>query len=156
MKLIMKEILNIAILVVFLITSGHAFAGSRSSVMNVSTRVARIFHYSVLYQKNKLTITGEDIERGFIDIRNGAVFSVTTNSRDGYVMVVSVNDKLLKEVTLIHGRNGYSLPQGGGEVHLPYTGKPYVTTTLSFRFYFSSNTKPGTYAWPVSMMLTSI
>ncbi len=148
----MRKEITIIILIISLVLAGAAFAGTGSSVLNISTRVISVFTYNVIYSESALIITNKDLEKGYMDIPGGLVLSVKTNSTNGYVLWVALNDALLSNVKIFSGNNAYSLSRSGGEVHMPYQGKKYFEKAFSFRLYFSAKVKPGTYEWPLSIM----
>ena len=141
---------------VILIIAGNACAETQSHLVNISTRVAPALKYQILHEEKELAVTEADIAKGYIDITSGMILTVRTNSRNGYLLWFSVNDNLLQEVTIYSDKNAFRLMQSGGEIHMPYKGQNYVAKELSFRFYFSEEVKPGTYEWPLSIMVSAI
>ena len=148
----MRKGITIIALIICLVVAGAAFAGTGSSVLSISTRVISAFTYTVMHSESALIITKKDIEKGYVDIRRGLVLSVKTNSTNGYVLWIALNDDLLSNVKMFSENNAYSLSRSGGEVHMPYQGNDYFEKEFSFRLYFSPKAKPGMYEWPLSIM----
>ncbi len=153
----MKNKLSIIAIISFmLITAGDALAGSSTALMNIRTWVLPIAKHTIVHQKNNLIITQADIERGYVDARRAMILSIKTNSTNGYLLGFSVVSGFFRELRVLDGNNTYTVSRLGGEVHIPYEGMNYITKELSFRFYLFENAKPGTYRWPVALMISAI
>lgn len=153
----MKNKLSIIAIISFmLITAGDALAGSNTALMNIRTRVLPIAKHTIIHQKNNLIITRADIERGYVDVQRAMILSIKTNSTNGYLLGFSVVNDLFRELRVLDGNNTYTVSRSGGEVHMPYEGMNYVRKELSFRFYLFEDAKPGTYYWPVALMISAI
>lgn len=151
----MKKILYIILAGLVGLTSGVAFAESKTAILQVYTEVIPVIEYTILHQENDFTITQADINRGYVELSKAVTLSIKTNSRNGYLLVFSAGSGPFSETSVFDGTNAYRLSKTGGEVHIPYQGRK-VTKELSFRFYLSSDTRPGTYQWPVAIMVTAI
>ncbi len=134
------------------------YAASETDIasLNARARVLPYIKYDIKHQEVSLTITQNDIDRGYKDISNATIFSVKTNSLNGYVVNFFIGGNFIHEVSLSDGSNDFSLSEFGGEVHFVYSGINYVTKELSFRFTLMADTKPGTYGWPVSFIASPI
>ncbi len=146
-------IISLAIIISF-ITAHSAFAETSSHMIHVSARVSPYIKHSILHQNDHIVLTSADIDRGYIDVNRGIALSLKTNSKNGYLLVFAANSSFLNNATVYNENNTYNVSGSGGEVHMPYPGKHYVTKELSFRFHLSATVEPGTYAWPLALMLT--
>ncbi|GBE05344.1 MAG TPA: hypothetical protein ENG95_02035 [Nitrospirae bacterium] len=151
----MKNILYI-IVSILMITAGSAFAESSTAVVSVSATVLPIAELTVLHQETWLTLTTEDIQNGFVDVRQAVIISVKTNSENGYLLSFYAESSQLNAISVISGSNTYNISGTGGEVHMPYEGPDHVIKRLGFRFDLSEDSVPGTYQWPVDMMISSM
>ncbi len=151
----MKKILYIMVSML-IISVGNAFAESSTAVVSVSANVLPNAEFSVLHQETQLTITHEDINKGFVDISGAMIISVKTNSENGYLLSFYAESSKLKGINVISGSNTYNLSVSGGEVHMPYEGPGHVTKKLGFRIDLSEDSVPGTYKWPVAIMISSM
>lgn len=149
----MKRALIISLLL-SLINVISVSADSKNSNINISARVLPFIKYEIIHQEKNLVITANDISRGFIDIQRAMIFSVRTNSSNGYQVVFSAGSDFIREATVFNERNSYSLSGSGGELFFPYQGTNYTTKELSIRFYLLSDAKPGVYEWPLSFLIT--
>ncbi len=151
----MKRIIAITI-AILLASAGYSSATENTSVINVKTRVLPVMKYSILYQESNLTITQEDINKGFIDVQEAVVLSVKTNSTNGYLLAFSLESNMFSRVTVRNENNVYNLSETGGEIHMPFHGMNVTTQKLSIRFHLLSNISPGQYEWPVSVLISAI
>lgn len=152
----MKKALSIiAIIFLMVMTAGYTFAGSKTAIMHVRVSVLPIAKYTILHQESNFIVTKADIDKGYVDVRKAMTLSIKTNSTNGYLLMFSVGSGHFKGLTVFEGNNTHKLSKSGGEVHMPYQ-KNYVTKELSFRFHLSSDAKPGTYQWPVALMISAI
>ncbi len=135
------------------LATAESFAASKSAVLRVSTNVMPYVTYDVLHQEGSLTITAQDIERGYIEVSRATVLSVKTNSLNGYLMNFFVAENLFSNVTLRDKNNIYSFSETGGEVHFPSQGTHYAQKNFTFRFDIRSDAKPGTYQWPLAFIM---
>ncbi len=153
----MKRLLGIITIITLLAAlSENVFAGSKSAILQVTTRVLPVAKYSILYQTDNLIITETDIKKGYIDVQKAMVLSIKTNSANGYILLFSVGSSVANELTVFDGNNAYKFSEAGGEVPMPYQGKNSVIKKLSFRFRLSPDSRPGTYQWPVAVMVTAL
>ena len=152
----MKRFLLIIILFIAASLSNEAFSGTKNEILNVGATVIPVVEYEFLHQENSLVITSADIERGFIDINNGIIVAVKTNSLNGYMLNIAFDSSLFKEIIISDENISSPVKEGFGELHMPFQGKNYLTKELTIRFYFSANTEPGTYKWPVSLAAFAI
>ncbi len=151
----MKKLLIIIAVIMIALKTGDAFAGTNTTI-EVTTRVLPVVKYSILHKESKLIVSQEDIERGFIDIQKAFIFSVKTNSTDGYLLMFSVGSDILSGLTVVNENNVYKLSGPECEIHMPYQGMNYITKELNIRFHLLSSAKPGTYEWPLFFMITSM
>ncbi len=152
----MRKIPGIITLILIVIMAGEALAGDKVAILNVQARVIPVVKQTILHSESSLSITQADIERGYIEVQKGMVLSVKTNAINGYVMEFFTSNNLFNKVAVSDGDNTYALAGSGGEVHMPYEGLNPVTKELSFRFYLSSDIKPGIYPWPVALMISAM
>jgi hypothetical protein len=147
----MKKYTIIISIIFILISAGHASSETTSSILNVSATVLPYVKYSVQNQKGSFEVTEEDIDRGYLDISDALTINVKTNSINGYILNLYIDDTVITGFTLVNNNASYNISGPGGEVHMPYQGKNYFTKQFSFRLYFLKETKPGTYSLPMAV-----
>ncbi len=132
-----------------------AFAGDKGKI---SVRAEILGHLSqtVIQDQSALTISKEDIARGYIDIQGGTVLQVKTNTATGYFLHVGMQENMVREVqVIINGRQVY-VPVGGGMVHQLSPKTMQETLQIGYRIFIAEDTLPGNYAWPVSISASLI
>jgi len=151
----MKTFIGIILIIISpIMLASYAAAGTNKAGLHASVRVLPYVQYDINHQELNLTLAQQDIDRGYKEISNATIFSVKTNSPNGYVINFFIGGDYISEVSLSDGSNHYSLTESGGEVYFVYGGMNYVTKELSFRFTLLSDTEPGTYGWPVSFIMS--
>jgi hypothetical protein len=146
----MTNIMEImAIAGIILINSyGLSFAGSSNAkIMVTATVVARV-NQSIIHQESRITVTDEDIKRGFIEIPSGTILQVKTNDRKGYGLFFEGSNELFKEVMVMDKGRTVVLSLNGGFVHQPYSGRNIEVKDLSYKLHLKEDIQPGTYPWP--------
>jgi hypothetical protein len=153
----MRNIYITAVALIFaLITAGATYGKGNKTEMHVSARVLPVTQYKVLHQESSITVSEEDIKRGFIDVQNALVLSVTTNSPDGYLLTFFIDYNNFSGLTLSEGINFYNIDETESEIHMPSEGKEPVTKNLTFRLHLLPDAKPGTYQWPATVMISAL
>jgi hypothetical protein len=151
----MRKLLTIIAGILILLNTGDAFAGVNTT-LEVTATVLPVVKYSILHKESRLIVTQEDLDRGYIDIQRALIFSVKTNSFDGYLLTFSVGSDIFSGLTVVNENNVYKLSGSEFEIHMPFQGMNYITKELNIRFHLLSDAKPGTYEWPLSFMITAM
>jgi hypothetical protein len=128
----------------------ETYAVMRTAKLTVSARVIAYLQFNLLSQVSEITITEEDIQRGYLDVRSASRLVLKTNSNAGYMMTFEGNLWPFKEVQIQGLSNPVQLNSGHVIVHQP-SNKGQWTVDLSYRFILSEDTKPGSYSWPLSL-----
>jgi hypothetical protein len=153
----MRRALLITSVVILLLANTTGIYADRSvSSIGVTTRVLPVVKYEIIHQEKNLSITEENIKNGYIDVHGAVIFSVLTNSTNGYLLTFFVGRNLSKEVTVSYDSLSYRILETNNEVHMPFEGIKYVTKELSFRFNVSDILSPGIYDWPVAFMINAM
>jgi len=147
----------IAFAIIFsLINRTSVDAASSSSVLKITTRVLPVVKYEIILQKKNVMITEEDIHRGYIDVRNAVIFSVMTNSVNGYVMTFFVGRDTFKAIEVYCDSVFTQIDDANNEIYMPSEGMKSTVKKLRFRFYLSDNFLPGIYDWPVEFAIQAL
>ncbi|HLE08058.1 MAG TPA: hypothetical protein VI914_00325 [Thermodesulfobacteriota bacterium] len=133
-----------------LVVMGRAFAGENTAMIGVSARVLSYMTKSVINRAETLSISLEDIEKGYIDVKNATAIAVKTNSREGYMLSFGTINGPFTGMTVFDSGRSTVVSIGGGLVYNPTDGRIAPSEKLlSYRFYLSKDTAHGSYAWPV-------
>ena len=153
----MRRAIIVALIIIHcLLNITDIYAASVISHVNVSTEVLPVVKYEIIHQEKDLFITEEDIKMGYIDVHSGVIFTVRTNSKNGYVLTFFIGGNLFNGVKVFCDSISADINDENNEVHMVFEGMKYVKKELSFRFYISDILRPGIYDWPVDFMILGI
>lgn len=138
--------------------SMSGLAGPADQELQVRATVARHASLQVLAQPASLTLTPDDIARGYVELPAACEVAVQNNSPGGYLVVLSSESPFVQS-TLLRGL-GADVQWGpaGGTLAQPAAGRGMSrqTLALSYRFVLSPEAHPGSYAWPVRLAVTPL
>ena len=105
------------------------------------------------YQAAVIVVTAGDVARGAVEVRGGSRLVMTTHSPTGYAVEFSPRGNLFKTVRIDGmGSTAEIGPRGGTVVQREATAGRRVIA-LNYRFILSPDTTPGTYPWPVDLVV---
>lgn len=152
MKQIAIKVLTIGAMIAgILIMGSNSFAGSNKAAIKVSATVQARISQILVRQEKVLSITNEQVAKGYLDIPAATLIQVKTNDQNGYMLSFEVNGEMVKEVWVIDSKRTTILSGGGGFVHQDYPGPSGEVKEISYRFFLTPGTQPGVYAWPLSL-----
>jgi hypothetical protein len=146
--LICLVVLIAAVFLFAFLGAQETYANMRTANLNVSVRVLPYFQLNLLSQVSEITITQEDIQRGYLEVRSASLLELKTNSDQGYLLSFEGSLWPFKEVQIQGLANPVRLNSGQALVHQP-SARGKVTMNLDYRFILSEETKPGSYSWPL-------
>ncbi|MBI4681700.1 MAG: hypothetical protein HY757_01135 [Nitrospirae bacterium] len=152
----MKIIAGIAGVLALHMTATAVYCAESKGSMHVSAFVAPAVKYEVLHHENIYTVTGADIGRGYVDISKALIFSVWTNSNNGYLLTFAFDNRRIKEIKILDTYNSYLISHDYQELHMPHPGMKYKTKELNLRLFLLADTKPGTYQMPLAMTISAM
>lgn len=110
----------------------------------------------IVYQKSELTLTREDVLRGYIDIPLGAHIEIQNNNLSGFLVLFEGIGGPVREVVVRGLGKDAHIAANGGWIAQPYQGRDPMMVELSYRFILSEEAQPGSYAWPVRISVSPI
>ena len=132
-------------------------AGSITQTITVTARVAPWVKLNLEHQQMQLTVTPDDVARGYTEVSAASRFAVTTNNRAGYALIFQPHADIFRSVA-IHGLGvSVDIGAGGGTV-LQSGAENGVARTLfelGYRFYLAEGVQPGSYSWPLSVSVSA-
>lgn len=147
--------------------AGLAHSGSVTGQLHIEATVPPTLEFRIVDEKHDLKITKSDADKGYKNVNNGTIISVTTNNSNGYVISVSANplvstedkkdkdgeDRVFEVYTyvtvMVDGRSFGVAPGGNVDINMPATSKTNDTKRLSYKFTLSPGAGAGTYPWPI-------
>jgi hypothetical protein len=133
-----------------------AEAAQKSAAMPVSVTVVSNAKMQTNYQAKQLKITEADVARGYVDIADAFSFSISTNSRSGYLMEFHPVTNLFEAVQVSGLGNPVQLGADGGAIVQRGSRPPNQSHELSFRFTLHQDAKPGSYPWPLLLSVRAL
>jgi hypothetical protein len=133
-----------ATLAILLPTPSHSAAQ-----IAISAVVTKVMQVATHAHPETITVSAEDVARGYVDIAPGPTLQVTTNCRDGVRIAFFVFGDVVRAVEL----------RGAGSVlALPGVARGAVThrVPLLYRLVLSAGARPGVHAWPVQLVATPL
>ena len=132
-------------------------AGSITQTITVTARVAPWVKLNLEHQQMQLTVTPDDVARGYAEVSAASRFAVTTNNRAGYALIFQPHAAIFRSVE-IHGLGvGVEIGAGGGTVIQSGAENGVARTLfeLGYRFYLAEGVQPGSYFWPLSVSVSA-
>lgn len=127
----------------------------KTANLTASATVLPYLQFNLLFQVSEITITEEDIQRGYLDLRSASLLELKTNSNQGYHLSFEGSLWPFKEVQIQGLTNPVRLHSGHSLVHQP-SARGKVIMNLDYRFILSGETKPGSYSWPLLISIHPI
>lgn len=126
------------------------FAADNIAQLGVSARVLPFFSVKNTYQAESLQISKQDVARGYIEVRAATVFEVRSNIKRAYVLSFAGRSDFYEKVWIMDGNRKIIANDNTVLIHQISSGfKGGEIKSLSYRFFLSSDTKPGSYLWPI-------
>jgi hypothetical protein len=127
-------------------------AVTKTALVRVSAQVIPYVQIKFLSQPSQITLTEEDIERGFMDVSSASRLEVRTNSNLGYMIAFEGNLSPFSAIQIQGLSNPVQMISNYTSVSQPSV-KGTTIYTLSYRFILSPNSQPGTYNWPLTVSI---
>lgn len=129
--------------------TNDAWAGSAAldTQIQLNARVLPYARLTVVRQQSFLTITADDVRRGYVDVPDGSQIELRNNSRDGCLLLIESNGFPYEEVIVSGLDRDISIGRSGGMVMVPMMGTRQAA--LRFRFVLGKQATAGTYDWPL-------
>jgi hypothetical protein len=130
-----------------------AAAGSFSTVIRMNAVVLARTQLKPLRQPEMLVVTEADVQRGYIEVSGASLFELWNNNPAGCVLTFESSDFPFREADVtVMGRNIIIYPTGG-MILMPIKGRQQIA--LDYRFVLTTEARPGTYAWPLSVSVNA-
>jgi hypothetical protein len=107
------------------------------------------------HQPSAITVTAADVACGVIDIRGGSRFVVVTSAPSHYAVRIFNSGTQFGSVHLEGLRQAIVLAANEEQTLLEQVAAGRREIVLDYRFTIARDTRPGTYAWPVTLAVSS-
>jgi hypothetical protein len=129
-------------------------AGAVTASIAIRAVVLPFATVKTVHEPAMLTITKEDVRKGFVDDGSTSLIEVRTNNRSGCLLTLDAGESPFKEAEVtLQGHTVVVGPQGGIIV-LERIGRQVVS--MRYRFLLAHDTRPGTYPWPYSLSISPL
>ena len=103
-----------------------------------------------------ITLSAQDVERGFIDISDPTQLRVHSNSREGYIIELLAVSPMFSSIA-VHGLGSdVTLGAEGGSIVQRWDRAQSVSLALTFRLKLAAGLQPGQYPWPLRMRVRAL
>ena len=142
-------------IVVLLIATAPLVAGAGDSraQFSVTATVSARASVEPLSQPALLSISADDVERGYVDV--AAAYRVSSNDPSGYLMRLAPRIGLTRSVEVAGLSTPVVMTDQVVEVIQPAARRPQ-RLDLRFRLVLDEKAVPGTYAMPVQVSVTTL
>ncbi|MBZ5637264.1 MAG: hypothetical protein LAO51_00755 [Acidobacteriia bacterium] len=129
--------------------------GGDSAAVAVGARVVSSARLETVRSVRALTLTPEDVGRGYVEIEHATSVVVKTNSPTGYFLEVEIASEMIRGAQVLGLPGGAFVASDDGRVIRPTRGPLVERLDLGFRFELSQRAEPGVYPWPVSLTVST-
>lgn len=175
----MKGLTTSIVIAIFLLAFADGVrSGSVTSQLQIQAIVLPRLEFRIVHEKDGLRITKSDANRGYKEVKNGTIVSVTTNVAEGYIIsiyaypLVSTEDKEDKKdkkhkkdeegedretevytyVTVTVDGTSFGVAPGSSvDIHMPASSMTNDSKSLSYKFTLSPHVEAGTYPLPITV-----
>jgi len=143
--------LNVALSLASSAAVTEANAGQAKASMQVSAVVVSWAPaIQVDYQAAQLTITPEDIARGYVEAPAASQFRILGGTRSSWLVDFFARGQVFTSAQ-IEGFDGSAQVGADGGTLFLRNQSPDGVTRLSYRFTLGPDVQPGSYQWPLAM-----
>jgi len=143
--------LNVALSLASSAAVTEANAGQAKASMQVSAVVVSWAPaIQVDYQAAQLTITPEDIARGYVEAPAASQFRILGGTRSSWLVDFFARGQVFTSAQ-IEGFDGSAQVGADGGTLFLRNRSPDGVTRLSYRFTLGPDVQPGSYQWPLAM-----
>ena len=126
-----------------------AQAGSKSASLQASAVIHARAHLRTDFQAMQLSISQEDIGRGYVDAPGASRFTVVTPKGGNYFVEFQPRSDWFRTVNIEGLGSQVELGADGGSVAQSAAGLTGATRTLDYRFWLKADAQPGVHDWPL-------
>ena len=133
------------------LTPNSAHASSTMATVQVSAAVRPSVRLQTDFQAERITVTADDVARGYVDIPAASRFTVVTPKGGNYFVDFHVRSDLFQSVNIDGMGSQVELGTDGGTVAQTGPGLKGAISTLNYRFRLKANVRAGDYDWPLML-----
>jgi hypothetical protein len=149
----------IIFLVVLILFPISGWGKSVTSNLSIKANVQPFFEFDIIQEPSRLNINQAGIKKGYVEISDGLIFSIKTNSSAGYALRLNCGDAPYLTYILVTPENNasYELHPGESiEIYMPYESPHQEVIKVRFSVYLAEGVESGKYPWPVLVSIYPI
>lgn len=128
----------------------RALAKNNQGLLQVTAWVKPYLQVHFLHQEQAVTVTEEDLQKGYVEIRSASQLSIKTNSPEGVRIVFLPREGPFSEIR-VFGLQPLVLKGRETAVVFLHLKRGWTALDLSYRFSIPPALQPGSYGWPFSI-----
>ena len=141
------------VFLIIMIGSMPAAASEKAQArLHVSATILTMIKVGVTSQPSQISIDQIHVAQGYIDIEDGTVLLITSNSPDGFMMSLSHDSTIVARVAVRLSQASAFEEREMIVIRTPAIKQ--VQTHVSYRLYLNSNVQAGIRPWPVALSFT--
>ena len=152
-----KQKALLPVLLAFTAMSAPLYAGSNTAQMNVSVQVIERTILTIETQPATVSVTTDDIARGYVDVPQAVAFRIRSNSREGYALTFQPVSFPFAAAEVRWGAQAAMVERSDW---MPSLTHPYQqggsAGSLAVRLRLDAGVEPGSYAWPLHVAASSL
>lgn len=139
--------------IALIVAASVTAAGARGvhSEMPVSVTVLAAANIEFQSAPAALEISAADIRRGFIEVTQPTLFTVRSNSPNGFALEVLTVSPVLSSMIVEGLSSNQTLGADGGSIVLRWQKPQNMQLALRFKFELAPGLAAGSYAWPLRL-----
>jgi hypothetical protein len=130
-------------------------AGAATTTLRVTARVMTFFRMQIAYQAPALTVTADDVARGYVEVPAATSFSVATNTQDSFVIDFRPRSDIFRSAFITGLPDPVEIGSQGGTALYNRAHGRTTSGQLSYRFVLRTGLLPGSYGWPLEISVRS-
>jgi hypothetical protein len=151
MKKAAKRATTVVAVAAMVLLGSTAWASSTTSQIMVSADVAGKLSQTIHHQISSLTVTEQDIKKGYVDVSTGTVLEIKSNDPSGYMMNFEMSGSVIHQAMVQINHRSIVVSDDPGFIHQPFPGLGGETLRIGYRLFLNPDAKPGVYAWPLTI-----
>jgi hypothetical protein len=149
-----KKTVAVALFAFGILATQPLFA-SHSAAMHVSVEVIARTILTIDSQPASVTVTADDVARGYVDLPSAIAFHVLSNARNGYTLDFQPVAAPFTSAQVSWGTATATFGSDGSWITQPYQ-QGTTFGTMNVRLSLAPGTAAGTYSWPVGIGADSL
>ncbi len=116
--------------------------------------IPAIVRAKVMSQMDSVTVEDRHIAAGYIDLDESTSLTLTSNSRNGYVITASYDTKLLSRIDIKISNQNLTASSGTSSMRVASGLIIDKIVPVSYRLHFAPGAQPGSYRWPIALVFS--